>query len=104
METLYKNHILVIAGQSPADVRLSERPVKVYMVANLAFSETPEISAEHYSISLGAVYAAMSFYEDNREGIKQALQDAEEIDLGEMDVTSKQIDEIRQRVNQLKNK
>lgn len=103
METLYKTHIQVEEGQSPADVRLFERPVKVYMVANLAFVESPETAAEHYDISLGAVYAAMSFYEDNRAGIKQALQDAEAIDLGEMDVTPKQIDQIRQRLNQLKN-
>ncbi len=84
-------------------MRLTERPAKAYLVANLAFIESPEYAAEHYDISLGGVYAAMSFYEDNRVGIKQALQDAEAIDLGEMDVTRNQIDQIRQRLHEIKN-
>lgn len=103
MQVLYKTHIQVVDGQSPADVRLSERPFKAYLVANLAFLDGVESAAQHYRLSLGAVYAAMSFYEDNREGIEQAIEEAEAIDFGDMEVSSERIEEIRQRLNQLKN-
>ena len=100
METLYKHHIQIEKDQSPVDVRLSERPVKAYMVANLAFIESPEYAATQYEISLGAVYAAMSFYEDNRVGIEQAIDDARAIDFGDMEITNERIRVIQQRLNQ----
>lgn len=103
METLYKHHIQVEEDQSPVDVRLSERPVKAYMVANLAFLEDPEYAAAQYELSLGAVYAAMSFYEDNRTGIEQAIADARAIDFGKMEVTEAQIQGIRERLDDSKN-
>ena len=102
METRYKDHIQVQDGQSPVDVRLTERPYKAYMVANLAFLESPEYAANQYELSLGAVYAAMSFYEDNRDGIEQAIEEARAIDLGEMEVTPERIEEIRQRLHEIK--
>jgi hypothetical protein len=103
METLYKHHIHVEEGQSPVDVRLTERPFKAYMVANLAFIESPKYAAEQYELSLGAVYAAMSFYEDNREGIEKAIEEARAIDLGDMEMSEERIEEIRQRLNKIKN-
>lgn len=103
METRFRDHIQVKEGQSPVDVRLTERPVKAYMVANLAFMESPEYAANQYELSLGAVYSAMSFYEDNREGIEQAIEEARAIDFGDREVSSERIEEIRQHLNQLKN-
>jgi len=103
METRYKDHIQVNDGQSPVDVRLTERPFKAYMVANLAFVESPEYAANQYELSLGAVYAAMSFYEDNRKGIEQSIEEARAIDFGDREVSPERIEEIRQRLDQLKN-
>ena len=100
METLFKYHIQVEDGQAPVDVRLSERPVKAYLVANLAFLESPDYAAKQYELSLGAVYAAMSFYEDNRNHIEEAIAEAQAIDFGDMEVTQAQINDIRQRLNQ----
>ncbi len=102
METLYKIHIHVDEGQSPADVRLTERPVKAYMVANLAFLESPVYAANQYELSLGAVYAAMSFYEDNRDSIEQAIEQAQAIDFGDSEVSPQRIEEIRQRLREIK--
>lgn len=75
MEITIRKHINIEEGTHLLDVRLTERPFKAYLVANLAFLDGPEASAEHYGLSLGAVYAAMSFYEDNRDAIQQALDE-----------------------------
>lgn len=103
MQARYRVHIQINAEQSPVEVRLTERPFKAYMVANLAFIESPEYAASQYELSLGAVYAAMSFYEDNRDAIEQAIETARTINFGDREVSSEQIDEIRQRLNQHKN-
>lgn len=74
MEITTRQHIKIEDDTHVLDALMVERPVKAYMVANLAFQDSPDVAAEHYSISLGAVYAAMSFYEDNRETIVKALE------------------------------
>jgi hypothetical protein len=86
MATNLKQHIDTVSD-NPLDAKLTERPLKAYLVANLAFNDGVEASAEHYRISLGAVYAAMSFYEDNREAIRQALDEAHQelLDMGMID-------------------
>lgn len=103
METLYKRHIHIEEGQSPVDVRLTERPVKAYLVANLAFIENPEYAAKQYDLSLGAIYAAMSFYEDNRSNIENAIEDARAIDFREGEMSQERIAEIRQQLKDMKN-
>lgn len=102
MVTLYKNHIQTKDGELPTDVRLTERPYKAYMVANLAFLESPEYAANQYDLSLGAVYSAMAFYEDNREAIEQMIEEADAL-LEEMAVPQERIEEIRQRLHDIKN-
>lgn len=98
-----KQHIK-IEGNNPLDVRLTERPWKAYLVANLAFLDGVEASAEHYEISLGAVYAAMSFYEDNREAIKQAIQTERDIDFGDNEVNVHDaIAKFKKRMENMKN-
>lgn len=87
METLHKHHIQIEEGQSPVDIRMTERPFKANLVANLAFIENPKYTAKQYDLSLGAIYAAMSFYEDNREGIEDAIAEARAIDLDNMEVS-----------------
>jgi len=101
MVALYRNHIQAKEGESPTDVRLTERPYKAYMVANLAFLESPKYAANQYDLSLGAVYSAMVFYEDNREAIEQMIEEADAL-IAEMAVPQERIEEIRQRLNQLK--
>jgi len=98
-----KTHIQFEEGDNPLDVRLIERPIKAYMVANLAFIDGAEASAEHYNLSLGAVYAAMSWYEDNRDAINQALEDVRAIDMGDMVVSKERIEEIRRNLNEIQN-
>ena len=104
MELQIKHHIEMKVDDNPLAVRLTERPFKAYMVANLAFLDGAEASAEHYRLSLGAVYAAMSFYEDNRDAIQQALEAVRAIDLGDMEVSPERIEEIRQRLNEIQSK
>lgn len=50
---------------------------KVYFVANLAFNDGAKASAQHYDLPLGKVYAAMAFYKDNEDLIKQRLSQIE---------------------------
>jgi hypothetical protein len=98
MESQLKQHIDLVSD-NPLEARLTERPFKAYLVANLAFIDGVDASAEHYRISLASVYAAMSFYEDNREAIQLALQEAHEglIELG-MRNGNEVIAEIKKRM------
>lgn len=102
MATPIKQHI-EIEGNNLLAARLTERPFKAYLVANFAFLNSPEASAEHYRISLGAVYAAMSFYEDNREAIEQAEKENLEA-LYKMGMRDSKdvIAEIKQRMEDMK--
>lgn len=75
MTTKVKQHISMVSDH-PLDARLTEKPFKVHMVARLAFIDGIEACVEQYGLSLGAIYAAMSFYEDNREAIEQASEEA----------------------------
>ncbi|MEM9954087.1 MAG: hypothetical protein AAF846_20930 [Chloroflexota bacterium] len=102
MELQYKRHIEMRENEHPLEVRLTERPVKAYMVANLAFIDGIDASAEHYQLSLGAVYAAMSFYEDNRQAIEKALQQIHDDSADDRKASEKRVAEIRRRMNNLK--
>ena len=65
-----------LRGDDPLDAVIAGTTrTKAYLVANLAFNETPEHAAEHYGLSLAAVHAAISFYYHNEEAIKQADED-----------------------------
>jgi hypothetical protein len=64
-------HLFLDDGKIP-EVRLTEKPAKARTVAEFAFGWGVEEAAKHYEVSKGAIYAAMSFYEDNRETIEQA--------------------------------
>jgi len=103
MQTLHKHHIDVQKGQSPVDVRLTERPFKAYLVANLAFIESPKHAADQYELSLGAVYSAMAFYEDNRESIEKAISEARSIDFGDAEVSQDGIEDVRRRLDEIEN-
>jgi hypothetical protein len=52
---------------------------KAYLVANLAFNDSPEASAEQYRLTIAEVYSAMAFYRDNEEAIKSSLQAEREL-------------------------
>ena len=98
MAVQLKQHI-ELRGDNPLDAVIVGTRYKAYLVANLAFNDWAEASAEHYRISLGAVYAAMSFYEDSREAIRQALDEAHQelLDMGMIDGQTA-IDRIKQRM------
>jgi len=101
-EVQYKTHIQINDGENPLEIRLTERPFKAYMVANLAFIDGVEASAEHYELSPGAAYAAMSFYEDNRDAIEQALEEVRAIDSGDMEVDAREaIAKFKKRMNEM---
>lgn len=98
MVTGVKQHIKLNEDGNLLEAQLIEYPTNAYLVANLAFLDGAEATAEHYCISMGAVYAAMSFYEDNRDAIQQALKNEEDAlyKMGMRD-TGDLIAEIKQR-------
>lgn len=100
MELQVKHHIQMETKTNPLDIRLTERPVKAYLVASLAFLDGAEISAQHYRLSLGAVYAAMSFYEDNRDALEEALETERKIDFGDNEIRAQDaINEFQKKMN-----
>lgn len=99
MKPEIKQHIKLLT-EHPLDARLTEKPFKVHMVARLAFTEGVEACVEQYGLSLGAIYAAMSFYEDNREAIEQASDEAWE-DIRETGTSSTELAaRIKERMKQ----
>jgi uncharacterized protein (DUF433 family) len=93
-----RNHI-ELETDNPLDARISGRGFKAYLVANLAFNDGVEASAEHYELSLADVHAAMAFYYDNQEAIKAAIAEARELGykMGARD-SSEVIAEIKERM------
>lgn len=78
MAVQLRNHI-ELESDNPLDARIAGRGFKAYLVANLAFNDGAEASAEHYGLSLGDVHAAMAFYYDNEESIRKAIQEAQNL-------------------------
>jgi uncharacterized protein (DUF433 family) len=94
-----RSHI-ELRGDSPLEAVIAGKHYKAYLVANLAFNDGAEASAEHYGLSLADVYAAMSFYYDNKEAIqreKEALRELGRTKLNERD-SSEVIAEIKERM------
>jgi uncharacterized protein (DUF433 family) len=94
-----RSHI-ELSGTSPLEAVIAGKHYKAYLVANLAFNDGVEASAEHYGLSLADVYAAMAFYYDNAEAIqneKEALRELGRTKLNEQD-TSEVIAEIKERM------
>jgi hypothetical protein len=102
MATELKQHISLVSD-NPLHAVLVGRNTKAYLVAQLAFINGVEAAAEHYRTSLGTIYAAMSFYEDNRKAIAQA--DAQALqnlwEMGMKDGT-KEIARLRKRLEEKK--
>ena len=68
-----KQHISLVSD-NPLDAVIAGQNTKAYIIAQFAFADGIDATIEQYSLSKAAIYAAMSFYEDNREAIKQALE------------------------------
>lgn len=104
MEVRVTKYISLV-NDNPIHAVLVGRNTKAYLVANLAFLDGTEASAEHYGISLAAVYATMSFYEENRETIEQALEEAHQglLELGMKD-GKKEIARLKKRMAEIKSK
>jgi hypothetical protein len=70
-----KQHI-ELQGDDPLDAIVDGHPrVKAYLVAQLAMVDGVEAAVEqykHFNLSAAAVYAALSFYHDNLEAIREA--------------------------------
>lgn len=98
MSVQLRNHI-ELETDNPLDARISGRGFKAYLVANLAFNDGIEASAEHYGLSLADVHAAMAFYYDNEAAIQKAIAEARELGykMGARD-SSEVIAEIKARM------
>jgi uncharacterized protein (DUF433 family) len=92
------NHI-ELETNNPLEARIAGRGFKAYLVAGFAFGFSAEEAAEHYGITMGDVYAAMSFYHDNEEAIRRAIAEARELGykMGARD-SSEVIAEIKERM------
>jgi uncharacterized protein (DUF433 family) len=64
---------------NPLDALIEGTHYKAYLVANLAFNDSAEGSAEHYGLTLGQVYSAMAFYRDNEAKIQESLAEMDEL-------------------------
>ena len=99
MATDLIQHISLVSD-NPLDAVLNGRNTKAYLVAELAFVEGVEAAGEHYRANLGVIYAAMSFYEDNRQAIEAAKAKAwEQIKEDGID-GRKQLEIFKKRMNQ----
>lgn len=97
MAVQLKQHI-ELRDDNPLDAVIVGTKFKAYLVANLAFNDGAEASAEHYHLHLAQVHSAIAFYLDNEEAIRQAKQAARELgrQLGARD-GDEVLEEIRQR-------
>jgi hypothetical protein len=76
MASELKQHIKIV-GDNPLEAMVIDRRLKAYIIAQIALVDGADATAELYDLNLGTVYAAMSFYEDNREAIEAELSVAE---------------------------
>jgi uncharacterized protein (DUF433 family) len=74
MVLLNQTHVIT-PTDNPLDALIDETNYKAYLVANLAFNDGAEASAEHYRIPIAQVYSAMAFYRDNEEAIKACIKE-----------------------------
>jgi hypothetical protein len=65
-------------SNNPLEAYIEGKGYKAYLVANLAFNDSPQGSTEHYNLSLAEVYSAMAFYHANEGGIETSLKEAHE--------------------------
>ncbi len=68
-----------LRGKNPLAARVAGTHYKAYLVANLAFNDGAQASADHYGIPLANVYGAMAFYCENEGAIKEAMREAREL-------------------------
>jgi uncharacterized protein (DUF433 family) len=67
-----KQHI-ELRGDDPLDAVIAGTTrIKAYLVANLAINDGVEAAMKQYTLTAGAVHAALAFYYDNQEAIRQA--------------------------------
>lgn len=81
-------HHINLRSDNPLEATIGNRNTKAYIIAKFALADGAEATAELYEMSLGAVYAAMSFYEDNRDAIQQAIEEARAISFGENEINA----------------
>ena len=68
-----------LRGNNPLEAMVAGTYYKAYLVANLAFNDGPQASADHYGIPLANVYGAMAFYCENEGAIKDAIRQARKL-------------------------
>jgi purine-nucleoside phosphorylase len=78
MVLVNQTHIITPTA-NPLDALVEGSRHKAYLVANLAFNDSPEASAEQYHLTIAQVYSAMAFYRDNEEAINLSLQTEREL-------------------------
>jgi len=88
-----------LRGDDPLDATVAGTHYKAYLVANLALNDGPQAAAEHYRISLAAVYGALAFHCDNEAAINEAIREARELGekLGARSIQSA-IQEMKERL------
>jgi hypothetical protein len=78
MAQIIQSHVIAISDD-PLDSIIEGTNFNAYLVANLAFNDGVEASANHYRLTLGQVYSAMAFYRDNEEAIRESLGEMDEL-------------------------
>jgi uncharacterized protein (DUF433 family) len=98
MAQIIQSHVIAISDD-PLDSIIEGTNFNAYLVANLAFNDGAEASANHYKLTLGQVYSAMAFYRDNEVAIDKSIEEMQQIgkELGARNA-SEHLAEIRARV------
>ena len=87
-----------IRSDDPLEAVIDGRHYKAYLVANLAFNQGAEVSAEHYGLTLAEVHGAMAFYYENEKEIEQAIVEVQALGENEMNLRNR-LDKIKNRLD-----
>lgn len=87
---------IIWTTDNPLEAKLAGRNTKAYIIARFALADGAEKTAELYETSRGAVYAAMSFYEDNKDDIESRLDELDK-QIREIGIST---EEFREKVKQ----
>jgi uncharacterized protein (DUF433 family) len=98
-----KQHV-ELRGDDPYDAIIRNTNLKAALVAQFALGWGIDEAVENYNLSPAEIYAALAFYHDNLEGIRQHEKDIEQQFVYLREDSSKHLENLKQRQRNMKNK
>ena len=103
MVAALKQHV-ELRENDPYDAVIKNTHLKAALVAQFALGWGIDEAVENYSLSPAEIYAALVFYHDNLEGIRQHEKDMEKQFAHLREESSKRLENLKQRQREMKNK